>query len=344
MYRIPANRASFAFSSENPTGSRNGGTRGKDCEKLNPCTKVMPGETLTLVDTDGPGMITNIWIGGDLRHTAILRMYWDDCTEPSVEVPVSAFFGNAYDENLVDRDGRIITLNSDKVLLAPARSYNCYWDMPFRKHCRITLENRGDTHLSAFYTIAGWYGEIPEDSGYFHAAYREERPVVRGRAYTVLDNVYGKGCFAGMFLATGVNGTSWCWVEGEVKMYIDGDPYPTFNYTGTEDYFCGSYAFGNDTIPEKYQTYSGQYVGMYAVLGNSFEKYNVQQRFLLYRWHVKDPVYFEKSFKMTMDNGINYPPKHKPRYDDYTTVAFYYLTEPAGVPYVLPDNKDMWMH
>ena len=84
MYRIPANRRSFAFSSENPTGSRNGGTRGKDCEKLNPCTQVMPGETLTLVDTDGPGMITNIWIGGDLRHTAILRMYWDDCTEPSV--------------------------------------------------------------------------------------------------------------------------------------------------------------------------------------------------------------------------------------------------------------------
>ena len=73
-WKIIYNRLSavLAFSSENPTGSRNGGTRGKDCEKLNASTKVMPGETLTLVDADGPGMMTNIWIGGDI----LIRCFW----------------------------------------------------------------------------------------------------------------------------------------------------------------------------------------------------------------------------------------------------------------------------
>lgn len=73
-------------------------------------------------------------------------------------------------------------------------------------------------------------------------------------------------------------------------MYIDGDTYPTLNYTGTEDYFCGSYAFGNDIILNKYQTFSGLYVGMHAITGNDRSRqYNGQQRFLLYRWHIPDP-------------------------------------------------------
>lgn len=342
MYRIPNHRETFAFSGENPTGSRNGGTRGKDCEKLNACTWVEPGDTLTLVDTDGPGMITHIWLGGRLNHTAILRIYWDNNPEPSVEAPASAFFGNVYDDNIRDRNENLIILNSEKILMAPYASYNCYWEMPFFKHCRITLENRGKDGFWSFYTITGWHGELPENAGYFHAAYRQEKPITKGRAYTVLDNINGKGCFAGVLLAAGINGTSWIWVEGEVKMYIDGDTYPTINYTGTEDYFGGSYAFGNDTPHENYQTYSGQYVGMYAVIGNSMKKYQSQQRFLLYRWHVKDAIYFDKSFRMTMDNGT-YELPMSPRYDDYTSVAFYYLTEPQAVPFELPSNDEMWM-
>ena len=126
-------------------------------------------------------------------------------------------------------------------------------------------------------------------------------------------------------------------------MYIDGETYPSINYTGTEDYFCGSYAFGNDTIPEGYQTYSGLYAGLYAILGDTREKYNVQQRFLLYRWHDKDPVYFDKSFRMTIDAGIYEPPIHAPRYSDFTSVAFYYLTEPKALPFTLPSHLELFM-
>ncbi len=122
-------------------------------------------------------------------------------------------------------------------------------------------------------------------------------------------------------------------------MYLDGDAYPSLNYTGTEDYFCGAYGFGNDIALKQYQTFSGQYVGLYAILGNPREFYNAQQRFLLYRWHVPDPVYFEKDFRMTLDN-LGWT---GPRYDDYTSVAYWYLDVPAPLPHPLPADKDMTM-
>ena len=253
LYRIK-NRKSFGFSAENPTGQKNGGTKGKDCEKLSPCIQIAPGETVTLCDTDGPGMITHIWFTGYVGHSFVMRIYWENEEFPSVEAPISAFFGCAYDENFKDRDGNYIVLNSAKILTAPGRGFNSYWEMPFAKHCRITMENRGKKEETLYYMISGWYGEIPQDAGYFHAAYRQEHPVTKGRAYTIIDGIEGRGCFAGLTLATGMNGNNTCWVEGEAKMYIDDDQYPSMNYTGTEDYFCGSYGFGNDIILNRYQT------------------------------------------------------------------------------------------
>ena len=318
LYRIK-NRQSFGFSAENPTGQKNGGTKGKDCEKLRPCIQIAPGETVTLCDTDGPGMITHIWFTGYVGHSFVMRIYWENEEFPSVEAPISAFFGCAYDENFKDRDGNYIVLNSAKILTAPGRGFNSYWEMPFAKHCRITMENRSKKEETLFYMISGWYGEIPQDAGYFHAAYRQEHPVTKGRAYTIIDGIEGRGCFAGVTLATGMNGNNTCWVEGEAKMYIDDDQYPSMNYTGTEDYFCGSYGFGNDIILNRYQTFSGMYTGLFAIMGDNREFYNGQQRFLLYRFHEKDPVYFSKNFKMTIDN-LGWT---GPRYDDYTSVAYW---------------------
>ena len=136
-----------------------------------------------------------------------------------------------------------------------------------------------------------------------------------------------------------MNGHNTCWVEGEANMYIDGDTYPTMNYTGTEDYFGGSYGFGNDIYLNRYQTFSGLYTGLYAILGDTKEMYNHQKRFMLYRWHVKDPVYFDEDFKMTIDN-LGWT---GPRYDDYTSVAYWYQTEPKPVPFTLPEDKELIM-
>lgn len=338
LYRIK-NRQSFGFSAENPTGQKNGGTKGKDCEKLRPCIQIAPGETVTLCDTDGPGMITHIWFTGYVGHSFVMRIYWENEEFPSVEAPISAFFGCAYDENFKDRDGNYIVLNSAKILTAPGRGFNSYWEMPFAKHCRITMENRSKKEETLYYMISGWYGEIPQDAGYFHAAYRQEHPVTKGRAYTIIDGIEGRGCFAGVTLATGMNGNNTCWVEGEAKMYIDDDQYPSMNYTGTEDYFCGSYGFGNDIILNRYQTFSGMYTGLFAIVGDNREFYNGQQRFLLYRFHEKDPVYFSKNFKMTIDN-LGWT---GPRYDDYTSVAYWYLEKTSKLAKELPSDEEMVM-
>ncbi len=333
------NRRTFGFSAENPTGSKSGGTRGKDCEKLNPCLEIKPNEVVTLVDTDGPGMITHMWFTGYVGHSFILRIYWENEEKPSVEAPLSAFFGCAYDENFEDRDGNYPVLNSALMLVAPGRGFNSYFEMPFKSHCKITMENRSDKNQTLYYMISGWHGDLPDNIGYFHAAYRQEHPVQKGRSYTILDGVRGKGQFVGVTLASGMNGHNTCWVEGEAKAYIDGDVYPTMNYTGTEDYFCGSYAFGNDIYLNRYQTFSGLYAGLFAIIGDTSEMYNHQKRFLLYRFHVKDPIYFEEDFKMVIDN-LGWTGA---RYDDYTSCAYYYLSKPSCVPFVLPSDDELVM-
>ena len=187
---------SFGFSAENPTGVRGGGT-GKDCDKPSAWLKVAYGETITLVEVDGPGRIEHIWMTGDLTHHFILRIYWDGQDHPSVETPVSAFFGWAYDQNFKTADGQYPTLNSVMMLLSPGMSGNCYWPMPFHKHCRITLENRGLEPQGVYYMIVGHRGAQPADAGYFHASYRQQHPVTAGKAYTVIDGIQGAGRHTG---------------------------------------------------------------------------------------------------------------------------------------------------
>ncbi len=342
-YYLLSDAETFAFSAENPTGVKGGGTRGGDCTKLSPTVIIPAGQTVTLVDTDGPGMIQHIWFTGYVGHSFIMRIYWEGSEHPSVEAPISAFFGCAYDESFHDTENKYPYLNSSMILTAPGRGFNCYFTMPFKKHCRITMENRSAADKALYYMITGCHCAVPDHIAYFHASYRQEHPVTPGRAYTVIDGIRGKGQFLGLTLAAGMNGTNGCWVEGEARMYIDGDVYPSVNYTGTEDYFCGSYAFGKDIYQRQYQTYSGLYAGMFCIIGNTDEFYNNQQRFLLYRFHVQDPIYFTSDFRMTMDNlGIG-DAGYLNRYDDYTSVAYWYQTLPCTMLRPLPSDAEMLM-
>lgn len=352
-------RESFGFSAENPTGERNGGSRGGDCEKLRPCIQIRPGECVTLAEADGPGALMHIWMTGYIGHSFILRIYWDEETVPAVEAPISAFFGMAYDENWTDRDGRYPCYQSAALSVVPGRGYNSYFVMPFRRHCLVTMENRGEQEETLYYMIEGYRGrgtasgffglvnggmvcpgaEEQESGWYFHAAYQQAHPVTHGKAYTALDVRGAEGCFAGITLAVGINGNNTCFVEGEPKIYLDGDTFPTINYTGTEDYFGGAYGFGNDIEQHQYQTFSGSYQGLYAILGDDRAFYNQQQRFLFYRFHLVDPVWFHSSFRMTFDN-LGWT---GPRYDDYTSVCYWYQTTPGGIRTELPSDREMIM-
>lgn len=334
----------FAFSPENYTGKKDGGSTGKPWEKLRPCISVKPGDTAILADTDGPGVIQSMWFGGYNGWNFILRIYWDGQDYPSVETPLNAFFGYGFYNTHTDATGKFPTLNSAAVLVAPCRGMNCYWQMPFRKHCKITLENRSPREeYCSYYTITGQKTEVSEDCAYFHASYRQERPVALNQEYTVIDGICGTGQYVGTALFAGINGNNGCWVEGEAKMFIDSNEYPSINYTGTEDYFGGSYAWGYDAELGRYQSFSGQYVGMYAVIGDDKSRYNSQPRFMAYRWHIADPIHFSSDFRMTLQNLGNFAYGQRSRRDDYATVAYWYQTLPSVPLKPLPDDEALDM-
>ena len=191
-YAVLSDDRTFAYSAENPTGTKGGGSRGADCEKLSPTVTIRAGETVTLADIKGSGEIQDMWFTGYVGHSFILRIYWEGQEHPCVEAPLSAFFGCAYDENFADRDGRYPVLNSEVMLVAPGRGYNSFFEMPFRERCRITMENRSSEDKDLYYMITGCFREMPEDIAYFHASYRQEHPVQKGRSYTVIDGIEGK--------------------------------------------------------------------------------------------------------------------------------------------------------
>ncbi len=291
--------------------------------KVNPYVRIQPGETFTMAEIDGMGAIQHIWMTptGKWRFS-ILRIYWDNETEPSVECPVGDFFGMGWNE--------YAPLNSLAVCVNPGSAFNCYWVMPFRKKCRITMENINDKDpMTLYYQIDYTLTDVPNDAAYFHAQYRRQNPNETS-LYTIADHIKGKGQYVGTYLAWGVNNNGW-WGEGEIKFYIDGDKkYPTICGTGTEDYFCGSYNFDRNG---KYTEFCTPYSGLVQVIRPD-GLYRSQQRFGLYRWHIMDPIRFENDLKVTIqDLGWRQGGRYLPQQSDISSVCFWYQTDPhSGFP------------
>lgn len=297
--------------------------------KVNPYIHIEPGQTTVLAEITGPGAIQHIWMTptGNWRYS-IIRFYWDDETTPSVEVPVGDFFGMGW--------GEYAQMNSLAVTVNPGSAFNCYWTMPFRKKCRITMENINTERMTLYYQVDYTLTQVPEDAGYFHAQFRRNNPV-KGGEFTMIDGVKGKGQYVGTYMAWGVNNNGW-WGEGEIKFFMDGDTkFPTICGTGTEDYFCGSYNFDNKG---KYQEFSTPYAGLHQVIRPD-GLYKSQQRFGLYRWHVMDPVRFEKELKITIqDLGWRSGGRYLPQQSDISSVVFWYQREPhAPFPKLQPKDE-----
>lgn len=299
--------------------------------KVNPYVRIKPGETLTIAEIEGSGAIQHIWMTptGNWRFS-ILRFYWDDETEPSVECPVGDFFGMGWNE--------YAPLNSLPVCVNPGSAFNCYWTMPFRKKCRITMENINDAEpMTLYYQVDYTLTDVPNDAAYFHAQFRRQNPTVGGE-YTIVDNIKGKGQFVGVYLAWGVNNNNW-WGEGEIKFFIDGDgKFPTICGTGTEDYFCGSYNFDREG---KYTTFCTPYAGLAQVIRPD-GTYRSQQRFGLYRWHILDPVRFEKDLKITIqDLGWHLGGRYLKQQSDISSVCYWYQTDPHAKFPKLPSWQEL---
>ncbi|MCL2351717.1 MAG: DUF2961 domain-containing protein [Firmicutes bacterium] len=299
--------------------------------KISPTVVIKGGDTHEAANIIGSGAVQHIWLTptGKWRNL-ILRIYWDGQEHPSVECPIGDFFCSGW--------GKYARVSSLAVCVNPGSAFNCYWTMPFRKNCRITLENIAEEDAVVFYQIDYALAETPDDCAYFHARFGRTNPLPYKSVYTILDGVKGKGHYVGTYMAWGVHNNGW-WGEGEIKFYIDGDTYPTICGTGTEDYFCGSYNF-EDTDTHNYAPFGTPYSGFYIVTGNNM--YEVQKRFGLYRWHITDPVRFDEDLRVTIQAlGHREGGRLLPLQDDISSVAFWYQTLPSAPLPKIPDKDYM---
>ncbi|MBN1543726.1 DUF2961 domain-containing protein [candidate division KSB1 bacterium] len=335
---------SRSISAENPRGEKGGGARavegiGKNhARDLGPGWKIAPavtiaaGQTFTMAEIDGPGAIQQIWMTSPAKwRSLILRIYWDEQKQPSVECPMGDFFASGWDQ--------FKPISSLAVCVNPGKGFNCYWEMPFRKSCRMTVENIDENDQVFFYQINYTLTDIPTDAAYFHAQFRRVNPLPYKQVYTILDRVQGKGQYVGTFMAWGVNNNGW-WGEGEIKFYLDGDQeFPTICGTGTEDYFCGAWNFENQET-HQYQDFSNPYTGFAAFRPDGL--YRAQTRFTLYRWHIVDPIRFHSDLRITIQAlGWRSGQRYLPLQDDISSTAFWYQTLPTAEFPPLPDRDQL---
>ena len=351
LYRL-SDAKSRSISPENFTGEKGkggmategtGSTASRDLGqgwKVSPSVKIKSKTTFTVAEISGPGSIQHIWMTptGNWRYS-ILRFYWDDETEPSIEVPVGDFFGMGWN--------KYAHLNSLAVSVNPGSAFNCYWPMPFRKKCKITMENISESDMVLYYQVDYLLTDVPTDAAYFHAQFKRVNRLPYKQDYTIVDNVKGKGHYVGTYMAYEVHDNGW-WGEGEIKFFMDGDQkYPTICGTGTEDYFCGSYDF--DTKRKvvdglevtDYTEFSTAYVGLHQVIKGDGH-YNIMQRFGMYRWHIADPIRFDTDLKVTIQ-ALGWRPdgRYMPLQDDIATVAYWYQSEPHATFPKLPTRDEL---
>lgn len=323
-----------AITWENPTGAPGSGGKAREGRKGAPAIpNIKPGDTQTLMDVDGSGVIRHIWITiphrtpNQLRNL-ILRMYWDKEAAPSVEVPLGDFFGTAQGRVASDVKGNPVHMSSAWTTETLGRGFNCYFPMPFGSHAKITVENdtAEDTGMFFFQIDYELVSKLPAYCGRFHVQFRRQNPTVEKQDFVILDNVSGPGMYVGTVIGIRALGPHW-WGEGELKVYLDGDTtHPTICGTGTEDYFNAAWGMG------LYQT---PYHGCTLMMKNDFFKYDLIS---MYRWHVLDPIRFQKSIKVAVQQ-IGYGDKKLfERSDDWCSTAFWYQAEPHNAFPKMPDR------
>ena len=291
------------------------------------------GQTLTVADITGPGSIKHIWvtISSESRYhlrELVLRMYWDGETEPSVQAPLGDFFGTGF--------GAYKSWQS-LPLTVQDRALNCYFPMPFSTGARVTITNDGEQPVGRIFYHIDYeqYQDAREtaDQGRFHAHWRRANPVpaISGDAskgvnrsaennFTILD-AQGRGQFVGIVLNVQGFATGW-WGEGDDMFFVDGEPYPpSVHGTGLEDYFNNAWGFQEE--------FSYPFNG-YSLKGNP----DWTGSHTMYRFHIQDPIYFTKSLHGSIEHG-----HANARGDDYSSVAYWYQTEPHKSFEPLPPVK-----
>jgi hypothetical protein len=345
---------SRSINAENPRGEKGGGARATFQTtlhepsaraarelgpgwKLSPCIGIKAGETATLAEIEGAGVIRHIWatLEPKFHRDVILRMYWDDDPTPSVECPIGDFFCSSWKYP--------VNILSEPINVNPVGGLNCYFPMPFARRARITAQNDSPNDLRSFYYTVNYTLEAcPPDALRFHAQWRRSNPVPYGELYTMIDGVRGRGQYVGTFMSWQQNNAIW-WGEGEIQMFLDGDDsYPTICGTGTEDYFGGAWGFERKGYSESFTAPYLGYQDIQPETSPTFTGLNIRagSRFTLYRFHVHDPVFFHTDLRVQMQCiGWRSEGRYLPLQDDVASVVYWYQTLPHAALTALPDRN-----
>jgi hypothetical protein len=286
-------------------------------------TWLQPGESFSMPELRGPGVIQHIWMtshaGGVNELDAVsLRIYWDGRAEPAVEVPLGPFFAVG--------QGRPAVVESLPVQVSPSGSLSCYWRMPFAHSAQIVVTNDNPDRATGLYWQVDWVElpSLPAETAYFHARYRQEHPAVMGQDYLIAD-IEGRGQYAGTVMSVTMAQDGW-FGEGDDFFYIDGEEVPSLQGTGSEDYFNDAWGFR-----ERTSVWFGQ---------PRWQGWSAGDEGICYRWHVLDPVGFERSLKVTMEHKGNRALGEEAWYierpDFFSSIAYWYqVGEPkpfGGLP------------
>lgn len=278
-----------------------------------------PGETLTLAEMSGAGIVKHIWVTIStkdplFRRNLVLRMYWDGQEHPSVEAPIGDFFGNGW--------GIKYNFASLPLAVAPkeGNALVCYFPMPFGNGARITVENQSDVRVDSFYYYVDFeeHAAIPEDMGRFHAWYHQEittpesdsgdienewqilAPFANNpsdRSNYLFCEPSGTGHYVGVNYYINCPTPVW-YGEGDDMFLVDGEPWPgSAHGTGTEDYFNQSWC------PDEH--YLHPYFGTARAPGrlNDSPRFGWLGRTHVYRFHLEDPIRFKKSLRASIEHG-----------------------------------------
>jgi len=318
---VPVESRSISF--ENPTGAK--GQSARAASKLGvgrkgaPSKSIKSGQTVTLCNIKGPGVIRHIWMTTHRRPESLLgmviRAYWDNQKQPSIEVPIGNFFGISHGgEPRQAYQSAVHSVN-------PNAGMNIWLPMPFSKRARFTITNHSDKDTVLFYNIDYTIADsLTEPFGRLHILYRRENPTTLKKDFVILPKRTGMGRFVGCVLGIRPLSGDW-WGEGEIKVYLDGDKqFPTIAGTGSEDYIGQSWG-----LQDKTYLYGGTSLNSNGLIS-------------IYRWHIKDPIYWKKDIRVTIQQ-IGWKGGLVERQDDWSTTTFWYEPLPAAPLPPLPDYK-----
>lgn len=324
-YQLDTGLLTRSISFENPTGAP--GEGGKAAHRTlgvgrkgAPSKNIQPGETVQLCDIEGPGTIRHIWMtisdaGSELRATSI-SAWWDGQEHPSIQCPTGDFFGAAH--------GKVKPYCSAVHSMGGRAGMNIWLPMPFVKRARLTFTNELDKPVPLYYQIAyTLHDKHPADVGRLHVLFRRENPTTLKQDFELLPQRQQRGRYLGAVIGIrNMNPGQW-WGEGEVKVYMDGDQeYPTICGTGSEDYV--GLSWGIQATPFLYHGCS----------------LNEQDYVSMYRWHLVDPIAWQKQCRITIQQIANISGKGNfETQDDWSCATFWYEPVPSAALPPMPDVK-----